>query len=50
LSFAFFSGHKFWWVGLFGIVPLATAMFGCCPVYRLFHVNSHTIEDSKKFS
>ncbi|MBS2028123.1 MAG: DUF2892 domain-containing protein [Deltaproteobacteria bacterium] len=28
-------GPKSWW-GLVGLVPLATGLFGFCPLYRLF--------------
>jgi hypothetical protein len=30
-----FVGPQTWW-GLIGLVPLATGLFGTCPVYTLF--------------
>lgn len=32
-------GYIGWW-GWVGVVPLATAMFGFCPVYRLLGLNT----------
>ncbi|MCL4248546.1 MAG: DUF2892 domain-containing protein [Anaerolineae bacterium] len=28
------------WLGLIAIVPLATAVVGCCPIYRLLGINT----------
>ncbi len=28
------------WVGVIGIVPLATGLFGFCPLYRLLGLNT----------
>ena len=28
------------WVGLIGIIPIATAIIGWCPVYRLFGIST----------
>ena len=41
-----FLGVKFgtWW-GLLGIVPIATAATGCCPLYGLFHLDTQAAED-----
>jgi Protein of unknown function (DUF2892) len=35
LAFAFFSGHAYAWLGFLGLIPLATAAMGSCPLYTL---------------
>lgn len=40
LSFVFLlEGSARWW-GLVGFVPLATGLFGYCPAYSLFGLNT----------
>ncbi len=38
LSFAFVS-RGYWW-GWIGVVPLATGLFGYCPLYQVLGINS----------
>lgn len=38
LSLVFLGPHMMW--GLIGIVPLATGLFGTCPVYSLLGFNT----------
>lgn len=33
------------WLGLIGLIPLATAVVGYCPAYTLIGINTCTIED-----
>jgi hypothetical protein len=40
LAFALFSGHAYAWAGYIGIVPLATALLGTCPIYSLFGLST----------
>ena len=35
-----FSSSGVSWIGWIGIVPLATAVMGFCPLYRLFGVST----------
>ena len=37
-----------WWLGLIGIVPLATAFMGTCPLYSVFGMSTCPIEEKKK--
>ncbi|HLO98652.1 MAG TPA: DUF2892 domain-containing protein [Fimbriimonas sp.] len=34
------------WLGLIGIVPLATALFGTCPIYTLLGMNTCPVKKS----
>lgn len=34
-----------WW-GLLGLVPIATAGWGCCPLYRLLRIDTKALEES----
>lgn len=36
LALAVLLDHPARWLGLIGIVPLATGLFGFCPLYALF--------------
>jgi hypothetical protein len=36
LGVSVFLDHPARWLGLIGIVPLATGLFGYCPLYALF--------------
>jgi Protein of unknown function (DUF2892) len=40
LSLLFFVQGNLRWVGLVGIVPLATALMGWCPLYSVFGISS----------
>ena len=40
LVFYFASGSSMRWIGLIGIVPLATGLFNFCPLYSLFGISS----------
>jgi hypothetical protein len=40
LAFAVFSGSDWAWVGLLGVVPLATAFIRWCPAYTLIGVST----------
>jgi hypothetical protein len=31
---------KIWWFGLIGIILLATALIGFCPLYIIFRINT----------
>ncbi len=43
LLLALFVGFRAWW-GLLGIIPLATAAVGFCPLYGLFGWSSRRAE------
>jgi len=43
LSLVFVGPHT--WLGLIGIVPLATGLFGWCPLYKLLGVR--TVRDER---
>lgn len=45
LAFAFLSASSWWWVGLIGVVPLATALIGWCPAYTLLGVSTCPVRD-----
>ena len=34
------------WLGLIGLIPLATAVVGFCPAYTLIGINTCKIEDT----
>ena len=36
------------WLGLIGIIPLATGLLGSCPLYMLFGINTNKGEDKDK--
>ncbi len=40
LSMLFWVEGSLKWVGLVGIVPLFTALFGWCAIYQLFGINT----------
>ena len=40
LAWAVLGSHELHWLGWLGVVPLATALFGFCPLYRLFGLNT----------
>lgn len=40
LAWALVGSHELHWLGWFGFIPLATALFGMCPLYRLLGVNT----------
>jgi hypothetical protein len=40
LAFAIFSGHSYAWLGYIGIVPLATAALGTCPLYSILGIST----------
>ncbi len=33
-----------WWVGLIGLIPLATGLAGWCPVWHLFGVKTISVK------
>lgn len=40
LAWAVLGSHELHWLGWLGVVPLGTALFGFCPIYRLFSLNT----------
>ncbi|TAK86813.1 MAG: DUF2892 domain-containing protein [Betaproteobacteria bacterium] len=40
LAWLFVGDIELRWVGVIGIVPLATGLFGFCPLYRLLGLNT----------
>lgn len=36
------------WLGLIGIIPLATGLLGSCPLYMLLGINTNKGEDKDK--
>ena len=36
------------WIGLVGLIPLATAISGVCPLYMLFGINTNKGKDAGK--
>jgi hypothetical protein len=40
LAFAAFGGGSLRWLGLIGIIPLATAALGTCPLFSLVGLSS----------
>lgn len=38
VAYAAFAGP--WWIGLFAIVPAATAFMSWCPIYDMFGINT----------
>jgi hypothetical protein len=40
LAFAAFGDGSARWYGLIGLVPLATGLFGTCPVYTLLGIST----------
>lgn len=45
ILFTFFSGNLW---GLFGIIPLATALLSYCPIYGLFNISTTKKIESEK--
>ena len=41
LTLVFVGPHT--WLGLFGLVPLATGLAGFCPLYRLFGMRTYAV-------
>ncbi len=41
LASVFVLGERYWWIGLIGLVPLATGIIGYCPAYSLFGINTN---------
>lgn len=46
ISLVFIGPHTAW--GWIGIVPLATALVGFCPAYRLFGIRTCKIDSQSK--
>lgn len=44
LSLLFLLEGGIRWFGLIGLVPLGTALLGCCPAYTLFGINTCPIK------
>jgi hypothetical protein len=40
LSLLFLLEGGFRWIGLIGVVPIGTALFGYCPLYALLGLNT----------
>lgn len=40
----YFSLRLGWWA-LLGLIPILSAAFAFCPIYRLFHINTAKWED-----
>lgn len=47
LSLLFVSNGNARWLGLVGIVPLATAAFRFCPLYRLVGLSTYSLAAKK---
>ena len=47
LSLFFFLEGNIRFLGLIGIVPIATALLGWCPAYSLLGVNTCTLREKK---
>ncbi|MCA9610803.1 MAG: DUF2892 domain-containing protein [Myxococcales bacterium] len=43
-SLFYFLDGPYMWLGLIGIVPLATGLLGSCPLYTLFGMNTCPLE------
>lgn len=44
LGFFFVSSAPMHWLGLIGIVPLVTGLFGTCPLYSLIGIDTCPID------
>ena len=44
LSLLVFVSGPARWFGLLGLIPLITGLFGFCPLYWLFHLNTNNEE------
>lgn len=44
LSLIFFLDGGIRYIGLIGLVPILTALFGYCPLYSLFKINTNKAE------
>lgn len=40
LVWAVLGSQELHWLGWLGVVPLGTALFGFCPLYRVFGLNT----------
>lgn len=40
LAWALLGNQELHWLGWLGVIPLGTALFGFCPLYRLLGVNT----------
>ncbi|NLI54750.1 MAG: DUF2892 domain-containing protein [Clostridiales bacterium] len=41
LSLIFFLSGGIRWIGLIGLIPLVTGIFGFCPLYALFKIKTN---------
>ena len=41
LSLLFILNGNIKYIGLIGIIPLGTALFGFCPLYAMFHLSTN---------
>ena len=48
LLFFAFNQSGLRWLGLIGIIPLATALLNFCPLYALFGISTNKQKDSAK--
>lgn len=48
VAFAVFGllniGSGLWWIGLFGLIPLVTAIIGYCPIWQLISIKTTKTE------
>lgn len=44
LSLLFFLDGGIRWIGIIGLVPILTALFGYCPLYSIFKINTNKTE------
>ena len=46
ISLVFFGPKTLW--GLIGIIPLATALIGWCPIYRLLNIKTTSNKEARE--
>lgn len=46
LSLLYFGEDSLKWLGLIGIVPIATALMRVCPLYTMFGINTCAPKDA----
>ncbi len=47
LAFYFLGEGSMRWVGLIGIIPLATAALGTCPLYSILGISTCPVKQSR---
>ncbi|NLI20031.1 MAG: DUF2892 domain-containing protein [Clostridiales bacterium] len=48
LALVFIIQGDWRWIGLVGLIPLATGISGVCPLYALFGISTNKAKDSGK--